>query len=154
MFNLKEWREFISKIISDFQYNDWNNITRCGPNIMFSALSKLLCVPMLLCVITSAYALQYADNQATVVDLTSQHISHDTSGVVMIAEGEDNQRQTQVPSGSLLLPEASGASNEKEKKCMTVCGRWGEDCTYINRGVGGTTRSCRRTCQQFTQECF
>ena len=101
---------------------------------MFSTLSKLLCAPMLLGIITSAYALPYVDSQATEMDLISQHISHDTSGVVMIAEGEDNQRQAQVPSGSLLLPESGGASNEKEKKCMTVCGRWGEDCTYINRG--------------------
>jgi hypothetical protein len=145
---------FISKIFTGFQYNDLNHITRRGPNIMFSILSKLLCALSLLGVITTAHTHPNADTQATVVDLNSQHLSYNTQSVVMIAQAEDNQRQTQVPSGSLLLPESGGAGNEEEKKCMTVCGRWGEDCTYINRGAGGTTRSCRRTCQQFTQECF
>ena len=58
------------------------------------------------------------------------------------------------PSGRLLLPAEQSASDSKEKKCMTVCASWGEECSYINRGSGGTTRSCRRTCQQYTEECF
>jgi len=57
------------------------------------------------------------------------------------------------PAGS-AIPDAASQSNAKEKKCMTVCARWGEDCTYTDRGIGGTSRSCRRTCQQFTEECF
>lgn len=58
------------------------------------------------------------------------------------------------PSGRLLLPDEQSSNDSKEKKCMTVCASWGEDCSYINRGSGGTTRSCRRTCQQYTEECF
>ncbi len=58
------------------------------------------------------------------------------------------------PSGTIILPDSLVNKPDEEKKCMTVCARWGEDCTYINRGAGGMTRSCRRTCQQFTEECF
>ena len=55
-------------------------------------------------------------------------------------------------SGSILLPEDfdKNESEGEDKKCMTVCKRWGEDCVIDpNRG-----RKCRRTCKQFGQECF
>jgi len=64
------------------------------------------------------------------------------------------QTNPPLPSGTILLPDSLTNSSKVEKKCMTVCAAWGEDCTYINRGAGGMTRSCRRTCQQFTEECF
>ena len=63
--------------------------------------------------------------------------------------------QTPVPqSGTILLPDSLSPTEKEEKKCMTVCARWGEDCTYVNRGSAGMTRTCRRSCQQFTEECF
>jgi hypothetical protein len=66
-----------------------------------------------------------------------------------------NGAETQAPpSGTLVLPESMQQNNERQEKCMTVCAEWGEDCTYINRGAGGTTRMCRRTCRRFTEECF
>lgn len=62
--------------------------------------------------------------------------------------------QEPVP-GTLVIPgQEQQQAGDKKKKCMTVCARWGEECTYINRGAGGTTRKCRRTCKQFTEECF
>jgi len=66
------------------------------------------------------------------------------------------ETQETIPAGSLLLPDdgkGTGAGEEKQR-CMTVCARWGEDCTYVNRGAGGTTRECRRACKQYTEECF
>jgi len=61
-----------------------------------------------------------------------------TPGSIMLAADEQKIKVTPEPeSGSLLLPAAS-EENEKEKKCMTVCSRWGEECMFINRGVGGT----------------
>ena len=75
----------------------------------------------------------------------------------LLAQGQDGQQgDTPVIAplpGTLVLPEHT-TRDDTEKKCMTVCARWGEECTYINRGTAGTTRSCRRTCQQYTQECF
>ena len=64
----------------------------------------------------------------------------------------DNEHTSPVdpPSGSLVLP-ATVDEDKTEKKCMTVCQRWGEECMIDNaRGV----RKCRRTCKEFGQECF
>lgn len=61
---------------------------------------------------------------------------------------------TEPQSGTILLPddyyEEVDNEGNKEKKCMTVCKRWGEDC--ILDPVRG--RKCRRTCKEFGQECF
>ncbi len=59
--------------------------------------------------------------------------------------------------GTLLLPagvESGDAADTAKKQCMTVCSRWGEECTFINRGIGGMSRKCRRACKQFSEECF
>jgi hypothetical protein len=64
---------------------------------------------------------------------------------------DDNRQSEEKPrSGSLILP-AAADEDKSEKKCMTVCQRWGEDCMIDSRrGV----RKCRRTCKEFGQECF
>lgn len=53
--------------------------------------------------------------------------------------------------GALLIPEHRDSDEpQKEKQCMTVCNRWGEDCIYDSqRG-----RQCRRTCKDFEEQCF
>ncbi|HEY7839974.1 MAG TPA: hypothetical protein VIC61_00275 [Gammaproteobacteria bacterium] len=57
--------------------------------------------------------------------------------------------------GELVIPEEMGRDPGTEKtQCMTVCARWGEECILINKGAGGMERKCRRTCQQFAEECF
>jgi hypothetical protein len=72
---------------------------------------------------------------------------------VLTGDNNDSEAREQPMPGTLVLP---GEVKQKQdgKKCMTVCARWGEECVYINRGTGGTERKCRRTCQQFTSECF
>ncbi len=86
--------------------------------------------------------------------------------LLILAEAENNESGEEEPrSGSLVLPAdedkeklRSGAlvlplnadDNESEKKCLTVCQRWGQDCVYDNR----RGRKCRRTCKEFGQECF
>ncbi|MEX2525437.1 MAG: hypothetical protein WD750_10810 [Gammaproteobacteria bacterium] len=72
------------------------------------------------------------------------------------ADAENDSRTTeQSPRpGTLVLPDQKKETGQGKKKCMTVCARWGEECAYINRGAGGMTRKCRRTCKQFTEECF
>ena len=58
--------------------------------------------------------------------------------------------------GELLLPE--GYDNiAEEKKCITVCSEWGEDCILkINPSAtgAGTSRKCRRVCKSFAEACF
>ncbi len=51
--------------------------------------------------------------------------------------------------GELVLPDDYNKADDK--KCMTVCDQWGEDC-IINPRTG--TRKCRRVCKSFTEECF
>ena len=51
--------------------------------------------------------------------------------------------------GDLILPD--DYNKAEEKKCMTVCERWGEDC-IINPRTG--SRNCRRVCKSFAEECF
>ncbi len=73
---------------------------------------------------------------------------------IMLAADEQEIKATPAPeAGSLLLPAASEDERE-EKKCMTVCSRWGEECMFINRGAGGTSKKCRRACKSFAEECF
>ena len=62
--------------------------------------------------------------------------------------------ENQPQSGTILLPDDyyKKVDNEKnkDKKCMTVCNRWGQDCILDpTRG-----RLCRRTCKEFGKECF
>ena len=56
---------------------------------------------------------------------------------------------SQPESGSLVIPGEEG--DQKDKKCLTICKRWGEDC-IINPRTGN--RDCRRTCKEFGEECF
>lgn len=66
------------------------------------------------------------------------------------AYSEENEERIIIPTdGELLLPD--DYNNSAEKKCMTVCDQWGEDC-IINPRTG--TRKCRRVCKSFTEECF
>lgn len=72
----------------------------------------------------------------------------------LVAQNEQpTDENTPPPSGTLVLP-ADNNKDGAEKRCMTVCDQWGEECTYINRGLAGTTRNCRRSCQRYTEECF
>ena len=64
------------------------------------------------------------------------------------AEDSDD-RSVKHLDGELLLPEDYKA--EDEKKCMTICDKWGEDC-IISPRTGG--RKCRRVCKSFAEECF
>jgi len=59
--------------------------------------------------------------------------------------------------GDLLLPEGynnlSGDKTAEEKKCITVCNQWGEDC-IINPSSNSGARKCRRVCKSFADRCF
>ncbi len=71
--------------------------------------------------------------------------------LMILAEAENDEANDETPrSGSLVLP-LTADDDKSEKKCMTICQRWGQDCMIDStRGV----RKCRRTCKEFGQECF
>jgi len=61
----------------------------------------------------------------------------------------DEQPRTPTTEGNpLVLPDED---QNAEEKCLTVCRRWGQDCT-LNPRTGA--RKCRRVCKQFGEECF
>ena len=66
-----------------------------------------------------------------------------------LSSEEQDERNLQPIDGELLLPDDYNQATEK--KCMTVCDKWGEDC-IINPRTG--SRKCRRVCKSFTEECF
>ncbi|MEM7027512.1 MAG: hypothetical protein AAF410_04735 [Pseudomonadota bacterium] len=65
------------------------------------------------------------------------------------ANSEQQQSQVQPVDGQLLLP--NDYDRGSQKKCVTVCKQWGENC-IINPATG--SRKCRRVCQSFTEECY
>ena len=66
----------------------------------------------------------------------------------VFAEEDNDGRSVKPLDGELLLPDDY---NAKEKKCMTVCDSWGEDC-ILNPRTG--SRKCRRVCKSFAEDCF
>lgn len=70
-----------------------------------------------------------------------------TSTIVFSEDAE--QRSVKPLDGELVLPD--DYNEVDDKKCMTVCEQWGEDC-IINPRTG--SRKCRRVCKSFTEECF
>ncbi len=62
---------------------------------------------------------------------------------------ENDDRSVKPLDGELVLPDDYNEADDK--KCLTVCDQWGEDC-LINPRTGG--RKCRRVCKSFTEECF
>jgi hypothetical protein len=65
------------------------------------------------------------------------------------SEEENDGRSVKPLDGELLLPD--DYNKVEEKKCMTVCDRWGEDC-ILNPRTG--SRKCRRVCKSFAEDCF
>ena len=62
---------------------------------------------------------------------------------------DSGDKNTQPLDGQILLPD--DYNKGEEKKCITVCEEWGEDC-IINPRTG--SKKCRRVCKSFAEECF
>ena len=65
------------------------------------------------------------------------------------SEESPNDENVTPLDGEILLPD--DYDKTEEKKCITVCDKWGEDC-IVNPRTG--SRNCRRVCKSFTEECF
>ena len=114
-------------------------------------LSLCSCVVILSVMATNVYALPSAfhvpEYRSNLIDSTG------TQPYPNMAQADEKPDDKAKPkSGTLVLPPGyqTEKAENKEKKCMTVCSRWGETCVFdVNRG-----RKCRRTCKEFTEECF
>jgi len=67
----------------------------------------------------------------------------------IVAAESGEQQKTEPLDSALIIP--GGDSEKSEKKCMTVCEKWGQNCV-INSVTGN--RKCRRICKKFGEECF
>ena len=68
---------------------------------------------------------------------------------LLLAENSEDSK-SDVRSGELIIPGAK-ETEAKEKRCVTVCDKWGKDC-IINPRTG--VRKCRRMCKSFGKECI
>ena len=78
------------------------------------------------------------------------------AGASIADEPQPAEEAKQPQPGELIIPEemTKEPGTDEKKQCMTVCARWGDECVLVNKGAGGMERKCRRTCQQFAEECF
>ena len=67
----------------------------------------------------------------------------------VFSEEEIDARSVKPLDGALVLPD--DYYRAEEKKCLTVCDRWGEDC-ILNPSTG--SRKCRRVCKSFAEQWF
>ena len=116
--------------------------------------SSLLLFIVLMCGGSMAQALTLP--AADSIKMAGIQVNGPVTADLLLAEGDTQnpQQQEQPLPGTLILPNAEPEKPDSEKKCMTVCARWGEECMLLNRGAGGMERKCRRTCKQFAEQCF
>jgi len=81
--------------------------------------------------------------------------SNSSVDVQLLVENTDEPshgaaKPEQPRSGDLVIP-GTQEIKAKEKQCVTVCDKWGENC-IINPRTG--QRNCRRMCKSFGQECI
>lgn len=79
---------------------------------------------------------------------------HATPAPLIIAleyENDENKPQSETASLQVIVP---GEENPDNRRCMTVCSGWGEECVAINASTNGVTRKCMRTCTSFAKECL
>ena len=66
-------------------------------------------------------------------------------------ENDENKPQSETASLQVTVP---GEENPENRRCMTVCSGWGEECVAINASTNGVTQKCMRTCTSFAKECL
>ncbi len=111
-------------------------------------LLTLIASLTLLCLSTASPMTSAAMMSDPLVD-NGFSVAGGTTGPLILA---DNERPEHEPGLLESLDKAEQQSDNKtEKKCMTVCEKWGEDCV-INPRTGA--RKCRRMCKRVGQECF
>jgi len=88
-------------------------------------------------------------NNRLIIKLLSAFLLMFATATVFAGEAEKDT-DSGIPIGEVVQPGETGEQQE-DKKCLTICERWGKDC-IINPRTGN--RKCRRICKEFGQECF
>ena len=73
--------------------------------------------------------------------------------LILALEYEDSDDQSGPETASLQLP-ADIEENREDRRCMTVCSGWGEDCVMISPAADVVAQKCVRTCKSFAEECL
>jgi len=103
-----------------------------------------------LCLIFSSATFAAVQENPVRVPSNGQVMDTSTLVLLFVADASDKEPVSEQTDILDSLKDPDNA-DKTEKKCMTVCEKWGEDCV-INPRTG--TRKCRRTCKKLTQECF
>ena len=75
------------------------------------------------------------------------------ASLVLALEYENSEPQSGPEPASLQLP-AANEENRNDRRCMTVCSRWGEDCVMLSPAADVLAKKCVRTCKTFAEECL
>lgn len=81
--------------------------------------------------------------------------SADANPLVLSLEYENSDIQPEHETATLRIQVPAGNLEYREdRRCMTVCSRWGEDCLRRSAGSGAVATKCVRTCKSFAEECL
>ena len=69
-------------------------------------------------------------------------------------ENGDVQPERETASLQIRVPAATREFREDNRRCMTFCSSWGEDCVLHNAGTDHVSKKCVRTCKSFAEECL
>ena len=73
--------------------------------------------------------------------------------LVLGLESTDIQPDRETASLQVQVPAANQEFRE-DRRCMTFCSSWGEDCVTLNVGTDRVIRKCVRACKSFSEECL
>ena len=73
--------------------------------------------------------------------------------IVLDLQNPDVQPERETAGLQIQVP-AGNTEYRDDRRCMTFCSRWGEDCVIHHAGTDRTIRKCMRTCKSFSEECL
>ena len=81
--------------------------------------------------------------------------TEETRPLTLALEYENGDVQPERETATLQIRVPAGNREFREdRRCMTVCSRWGEDCVILNPGTDHVSKKCVRTCKSFAEECL
>ena len=79
----------------------------------------------------------------------------DNRPLTLVLEYENGDVRPERETASLQVTVPAGNPESREdRRCMTFCSSWGQDCVTLNHGTDHVTRKCVRTCKTFSEECL
>ena len=72
----------------------------------------------------------------------------------ILAQEYENDENTPKPETTRIQLPAQIQEFRDNRRCMTVCSGWGEECVMVNTETDFVTQKCMRTCTSFAEECL